>query len=361
MTAPHQLVITKVRSPEHDLPSHVERPTRFEHFHIFDEPPLGEYIREVQAEPAPMETILAVHPEGYLGALESACEQGPAYLDHGDTYVTPDSYQAALNSAGGALAVLEEILDGDARAGFALIRPPGHHTTETQASGFCLLNNIAIVARAALARGLQRLMIVDFDVHHGDGTQAIFEEDPSVLFVSTHQGGIYPGSGSRFETGRLAGEGKTINIPLPAGTGDQGFEQIFAQIITPAADSFRPELLLISAGYDAHWNDPLASLKLSCPGYHGIGTALAEMARKQTQGRMMAVLEGGYNPKQLAHCVSATMHGMLGLAPPEDPFGPAPGEETDIQGLIDEIASIHGLQSTKRDADEDVTFDEISQ
>jgi acetoin utilization deacetylase AcuC-like enzyme len=307
-----------------------------------------------------MQAILAVHPQGYLGALEAACEQGPAYLDHGDTYVTPASYQAALASAGGALTVLDEILEGDDRLGFALIRPPGHHTTETQAGGFCLLNNVAITARAALARGLQRIMIVDFDVHHGNGTQAIFEEDPSVLFISTHQRGIYPGSGSRFETGRMAGEGTTINIPLPAGTGDQGFGQLMDAIIGPAADSFRPELLLVSAGYDAHWNDPLASLKLSGAGYHRIGAGLAEVARKHTQGRIMAVLEGGYNAEQLAQCLSATMHGMLGLTAPEDPFGPAPAGETEIQDLIDEIGSIHGLERPARDSEDDVTFDEIS-
>lgn len=337
------LLLTTVRSPEHDLPGHVERPTRFEHFHLFQGPPLGEYLRAVDPQPPPIDAIRAVHPDSYLAALEAACERGPAYVDHGDTYVTPASYEAAMAAAGGALRALDAVLGGDGGPGFALVRPPGHHATAIQAMGFCLLNNVAVCARAALARGLQRILIVDFDVHHGNGTQAIFEEDPSVLYISTHQRGIYPGTGSRFEVGRMAGEGTTINIPLPPGTGDEGFQRIMDGVIIPAAERFRPELLLVSAGYDAHWNDPLASLGLSCSGYRRMAAGLAGIANRWTEGRLLAVLEGGYNPHQLAQCILATMHGMLGLPAPPDPFGPSPHAEADITDLVYEIAGIHQL------------------
>jgi acetoin utilization deacetylase AcuC-like enzyme len=343
MTDAPALLTTTVPSPAHDLPGHVERPTRFEHFDLFGKPPLGKHLQALTPHPAPMEAILAVHSEGYLQALKAACERGPAYVDHGDTYVTPASYAAALAAAGGALTNLEGVLEGDGTPGFALVRPPGHHATADQAMGFCLLNNVAIAARSALARGLQRIMIVDFDVHHGNGTQAIFEEDPSVLYVSTHQRGIYPGTGSRFEVGRMAGEGKTINIPLPPDTGDEGFHQVMMRVILPAAEAFEPDLLLVSAGFDAHWNDPLASLGLSCGGYHRIAIELAGIARRLTHGRMMAVLEGGYESEQLAHCILATMHGMLGMVAPTDPFGPSPRAEPEISGLIDDIAAMHRL------------------
>jgi acetoin utilization deacetylase AcuC-like enzyme len=343
MTDAPTLLLTIVRSPEHDLPGHVERPTRFDHFDLFQQPPLGEHLKMIDPQPAPLEAVLAVHPQGYLDALEAACRQGPAYIDQGDTYVTPASYPAALAAAGGALAALNAVLDADGTPGFALVRPPGHHATATQAMGFCLLNNVAICARAALAQGLQRILIVDFDVHHGNGTQAIFEEDPSVLYISTHQRGIYPGSGSRFEVGRMAGEGKTINIPLPPGTGDEGFQLIMERVIAPAADRFGPDLLLLSAGYDAHWNDPLASLALSCSGYHQIASGLAQLARRLAKGRVLATLEGGYNPEQLAHCLLATMHGLLDMPAPPDPFGPSPRQEPDIEDLVAEIADIHGL------------------
>ncbi len=279
----------------------------------------------------------------YADALRAAMAQAPGYVDYAPTYITPDSFDCALNAAGGLLAVVDALLDGQAESGFALIRPPGHHATRAQPMGFCLFNNLAIATRHLRSRGARRIFIVDFDVHHGNGTQDIFYDDPHVFFISTHQSGIYPGSGLAGETGSGAGRGATLNVPLPANAGDAAFARILHELIIPAAGRFQPEFILVSAGFDAHWSDPLASLQLTTTGYFDLAHGLLDLAREHCPGRLAFTLEGGYNPRSLADNVAAVLHALAGELQAPDPLGPARRSEPDISRLLGELKAVHRL------------------
>ncbi|MEK7276980.1 MAG: histone deacetylase, partial [Chloroflexota bacterium] len=282
--------------------------------------------RIAEGPPATEAQLASVHDPQYIAVLRQAMSRAPAIIDYAPTYITPHSFDCAAQAAGAALAAVNSAITPipphPHTSSFALIRPPGHHAPPAQAMGFCLFNNIALAARGAQKLGAGQVMIVDFDVHHGNGTQAAFYADPSVLFISTHQSGIYPGTGHAGETGEGGGEGYTINVPLPGGAGDRAFARIMSEIVGPAADRFRPDILLISAGYDAHWRDPLAGLQLSCAGYHALGATLTATAKKHCGGKLVFVLEGGYDLLALAGGVVNTMRGALGL-PAADPLGPA--------------------------------------
>jgi acetoin utilization deacetylase AcuC-like enzyme len=257
--------------------------------------------------------------------------------------VTPDSYACACLAAGGTLAVLDAVLEKQAQTGMAIIRPPGHHAEAARAMGFCLLNNVAVAARRALALGLRRLMIFDFDVHHGNGTQAIFESDPSVLYISIHQEGIYPLTGWPEEMGVGEGLGTTINVPLPAGTGDHGALKVFDRIAAPASIRFQPEMILVSAGFDAHWRDPLAGLQLTTGGYFAIASKLVDLAQTLCGGRLVFSLEGGYDSMVVAEGVMACLAALHGTRPAHDGLGPAPHPEPDISDRILRTIALHGL------------------
>jgi acetoin utilization deacetylase AcuC-like enzyme len=264
-------------------------------------------------------------------------------IDFAPTYVTPDSYDCARQSAGGTLRVLEEVLDGHAACGYAAVRPPGHHATPTRAMGFCLLNNVAIAARAAQRRGCEKVMIVDFDVHHGNGTQEIFEEDPTVLYVSTHQIGIYPGTGRLEELGLGRAQGTNVNLPLPAYAGDDAFAQIAEEFFLPLAVRFQPDILIVSAGYDAHWMDPLASLQLTTIGFHRLARDLMEIARSTCRGRALFVLEGGYDAAVVREGVLASIAAMTGDPLPLDRLGPPPAPQPDVGHVLRAAKVLHGL------------------
>lgn len=338
-----KIAYTIVPSPDHNLPGHPESPDRFQYLHKLSQAPFSEQLILIDPQIAPQSAVTAIHPPAYLKALEQAAARGPGFVDHGDTYVTPASYQAALEAAGGAIAIVSAVAEGRARSGFALVRPPGHHASATRASGFCLMNNIAIATRFAQSLGFHRVMIIDFDVHHGNGTQDLFEQDPSVLYLSTHQSGIYPGTGGVNEAGRGEGTGSVVNIPLPPRAGDQAFAAITERVITPIAERFAPDVLLISAGFDAHWNDPLASLQLTTSGYSELGKALVELAEALCQGRIIYLLEGGYDPQDLYDNIMTIMHTLAGVPPPDDRLGPAPFPETSINDLLANILAIHDL------------------
>jgi acetoin utilization deacetylase AcuC-like enzyme len=329
---------------EHNLPSHPENARRLERvLATLEHEGLLERLRLLEPRPATIEELQRVHTPQLVERVRRTAEGGGGYLDP-DTYVSPRSYDAALMAAGGVVRAVEAVLADEIANGFALVRPPGHHATPTRAMGFCLFNNVAVAARAALAEDeVERVFVVDFDVHHGNGTQDVFAADPAVLYFSTHQYPYYPGSGHWGETGSGTGEGTLLNVPLPAGVGDAGYAQVFAELVWPLAESFRPDLVLVSAGYDAHWKDPLAMMNLSLTGYAWMGQELVRMADELCKGRIVFTLEGGYELDVLAFGVLGALYALLGEKTIADPFGPSPRPERPIDELIARLKEVHGL------------------
>jgi acetoin utilization deacetylase AcuC-like enzyme len=274
-------------------------------------------LLKLEPRAAADEWVDAVHDGRYRERALAACAAGVPYLDSPDVAVSDSSGQVALLAAGGVLAIADAVMDGRAGNGFALVRPPGHHAERGLALGFCLFNNVAIGARYLQRRhGLERILILDWDVHHGNGTQHLFEADPSVFYVSLHQYPHYPGTGSRSETGSGAGRGATLNCPMSAGSGDADYEQAFVAAILPAVESFRPDAVLLSAGFDAHCRDPLGAIELST-GFYGWMTERAlEIADRHAGGRLISVLEGGYDLAALAD--SVTLHVSTLAGAPRD-------------------------------------------
>jgi acetoin utilization deacetylase AcuC-like enzyme len=338
---------TVAASPEHDDASHPENARRMESIlEALQASPVLPRLTHLAAPTATVEQVAGVHDRRYVDALRAVMDRAPGYIDPAPTYITRDTFDCALSAAGAALAAVAVAAGQTGRPtgpAFALVRPPGHHATPTQAMGFCLFNNIAVATHQALERGLSRVMIVDFDVHHGNGTQECFYDSEAVLFVSTHQQGIYPGTGRIDETGQAAGRGHTINVPLPPGAGDGAFEAIFAQVIRPAAARFAPEMLLVSSGFDAHWADPLASLGLSTTGYFNLARSLVGLAEDLCQGRIAFVLEGGYDGQALADSVIAVFHALLGDEYAPDLLGPAQRAEPDIAPILERVKALHHL------------------
>jgi len=269
-------------------------------------------LTRIEPRMAEDEWITKVHTAAYLASLKQhAPTNGRVPLDP-DTSMSPGSLTAAYLAAGGALAAVDAMMAKQVEHVFCAVRPPGHHAEANRAMGFCLLNNVAIAARYVQKKhGLSRVLIVDWDVHHGNGTQHSFEDDPSVLFFSTHQFPHYPGTGRESERGRGAGEGYTINVPMEAGEGDDEYRAVFLKVLVPAAERFKPELVIISAGFDAHKDDPLASMGLTEAGYAELTGIVAGIARTYAQGRILSSLEGGYNLTALAASVDAHVRGLL--------------------------------------------------
>ena len=260
----------------------------------------------------------AVHPESYVASIERVCATGGGFLD-ADTVVSPHSFEAALHAAGGAVRMVDLLLEGKAPRAFSAHRPPGHHAETSQAMGFCLFNNIAVAAQYALdRRGLERVMIVDWDVHHGNGTNDIFHATDRVLFVSIHQSPLYPGTGPASDVGSGEGRGFTVNLPVPPGAGDRLFCSFVDQVVDPLARSFSPQLILISAGYDAHRDDPLAECELTEDGY----AAMTRSIRRTCEALGVpvgCVLEGGYALGALARSVAATLAALSEPLPAPEP------------------------------------------
>ena len=274
----------------------------------------GTAARLVRIEPrqAEAEWVTQVHTPGYVAALKQAAPAtGGVSLDP-DTSMSPGSLTAAYLAAGGALAAVDAIMEGQVNHVFCAVRPPGHHAEAGRAMGFCLLNNVAIAARYIQKKyRLTRVLIVDWDVHHGNGTQHSFEDDPAVLFFSTHQYPHYPGTGRGTERGKGAGEGFTINVPMEAGEGDDEYRAVFQKVLVAAADDFKPEFVVISAGFDAHKDDPLASMGLTEAGYAELTEIVAGIAKRYANGRILSSLEGGYNLTALAASVEAHVKALL--------------------------------------------------
>jgi acetoin utilization deacetylase AcuC-like enzyme len=286
--------------------------------------------------------ILRVHRAELLKSVEAAVRRAPAHLDP-DTFVSPESDAVARLAAGSTIDLALRVASSQGVAGFGAVRPPGHHAESGRAMGFCLFNNVAIAARALQQeQGIGKLMILDWDVHHGNGTQHSFEDAPSILYVSTHQFPFYPGTGDFGEAGTGAGQGATVNIPLPAGSGDLEYMGAFQRIVVPVTQQFRPEMILVSCGFDAHDDDPLASMRVSRQGYLEMTRIVRKLAEDLCGGRLCFVLEGGYSPIGLREGTLAVLEGLREDPPrppspaPEMPAGSA------LRSVVDQVHRVHG-------------------
>ena len=268
--------------------------------------------REIAPRLATDEEILRCHAPDYLRIVNEDVTEGLHRLSTGDTPISPRSLEIARLAAGGLLAAVDEVLAGRVRNAFAVVRPPGHHATPKKGMGFCLFNNVAIAARHAQKKhGVGRVLIADWDVHHGNGTQDIFYEDGSVLFFDTHQHPLYPGTGAATETGKAAGAGLTINCPFPAGAGRKEIVGAFREKLVPAAEAFRPDLVLVSAGFDSRIDDPLGGFTLTDDDFAELTGIVKEIAAKHCGGRLISTLEGGYNLNGLASAAASHTRALM--------------------------------------------------
>jgi acetoin utilization deacetylase AcuC-like enzyme len=335
-------IVTTPRHAAHDDPEHVEQAARLDAINAaLDASGLRPDLLELTAQPASLAQILAVHVPHVVDTIRRATARGGGWLDQ-DTYTCAGSLDAALLAAGAAVQAVEAVVTGGVSNAFALVRPPGHHATPFQSMGFCLFNNIAVAAHHALgALGVERLAIVDYDVHHGNGTQECFYDDGQVLFCSTHAAPLYPETGAVMEYGLESGYGTTLNLPLPHGTGDTGIGYLYDEIVLPALCEFEPQLILVSAGYDGHWADPLGTLNFSVAGYAALTQRLVTLARNICGGRIVLVLEGGYDRAALCACVIAALRVLLGRESGADPLGSAGQPEPDLAALIGYVRRRH--------------------
>ncbi len=295
----------------HTDPGHPERKERLDHIiEKLNEEDVREKHVMIEPEKATIEDIALIHDRTYIESIKKACESNARSLDM-DTYIVPESYEVALRSAGGALRALDEIMEGEHRKAFSIGRPPGHHAERDRAMGFCLFNNIAIAAQAAIERyGMRRIAIIDWDVHHGNGTQNSFEEDERILFFSVHQSPAYPGTGSIREAGRERGEGYTINVPLPGGCGDDDYRYVFDEILVPVLKEYSPQIIMVSAGQDAYHRDMLAGMNLTLQSYFDMASTIRALAAEFSDNRILACMEGGYHLEGQANAVISALNGF---------------------------------------------------
>lgn len=289
-------------------------------------------VEFVTPKAATIDQVAAIHGRRYIDQVRAICEHGGGHLDM-DTVLSRDSYDAALMAAGGAIAAVDAVMD-DFESAFALVRPPGHHAMPNRGMGFCIFNNVAIAAKHAQARGLKKVLIVDWDVHHGNGTNAIFYSDSSVAYFSVHQFPHYPGTGRANEVGEGGAEGTKVNVPLPAGTGDEGYLAAFREILRPTALEFGPDIVLVSAGQDPHKDDPLGGMRLTSRGFGAIAGLVKEIADACCRGRLAATLEGGYNLEGQAEAIVAELRAFQGDVPE------VRGTDSAVAARIDEVRKI---------------------
>ncbi len=304
-------LLTDATMDHHASFGHPERPERRDAVAAGVRDGAGGPLHEPDFEPIGATDLARVHPSEHLDVLAAMEARGGGWVDP-DTYVAADSLSAARLAAGATLRGALAVANGEAEVAFAAVRPPGHHASATRAGGFCLVNNVAVAAEALRAAGLaRRVAILDWDVHHGDGTQAIFEAEPDVAYASTHQWHLYPGTGDRRELGRGAAEGTMHNVPLRPGAGDTEFVAAWRDELVPALEAFRPQALLVSAGYDAHAADPLAHLEVTEAGYEAVARLVGALSRRLELPGVALALEGGYDLDALRASAAATVRGLL--------------------------------------------------
>ncbi|HET9589364.1 MAG TPA: histone deacetylase [Anaerolineales bacterium] len=332
-------VYAYVPSPNHVYPEHPERPARLDVL----EPRLKSFDAElIESEAATPEEIAYVHHPGLVATLERVCrEQAPGIIDYAPTYVTRSSFEDARLAAGGAITCARAVMNGDARNAFAIVRPPGHHAEPERAMGFCVFNNVAVAARDALARGMERIAVIDYDAHHGNGTQAAFLNDERVAFLSAHQWGIYPGTGWIEDAPHA--KKRIVNVPLPAGAGDRAYEQVADEIFVPFVESFEPQMIFVSVGFDAHWSDPITMLGLSTAGYLMLAQRAVKLAEEHCGGRIIFVLEGGYNPMNVANGSTSVFDALTGSHLSGTVNDPNPHKEPDCEARIQEVRNWHSF------------------
>jgi acetoin utilization deacetylase AcuC-like enzyme len=303
---------------------------------------LTAHIRQPAPRATGLDVIERVHDPVYVERLKSMASRGGGMLT-ADTMVTAGSYQAAVAAAGCTVQAVDAVMAGEVRSAFALVRPPGHHASSGRGMGFCLLNNIAVAARHAIvAHRLERVIIVDFDAHHGNGTQDVFYSTSQALYFSSHLYPFFPGTGSMYDVGSGPGKGFTVNVPVPAETGDTGFRRIYEEILVPLARRYCPQLVLVSAGYDIHWADPIADLGASVSGIAHVVSIVKALADELCLGRLVLTLEGGYHPRALAGATIATLRVLAGMTV-ADPLGPYAGNDVDVTPIVTRVKHLHAL------------------
>lgn len=329
---------------EHDLPGHPESSERL--IVIIRElkrQKLLERMYRLHSCEVNLDDLLLCHSPEHISVIkgETGVLNGPIGPD---AFINPSSWKCASQAAGSMVKLSSKVATGEILNGFAFVRPPGHHALKNSAMGFCLFNNVAIAAKSLLRNKLaKKVAIVDFDVHHGNGTQAMTQDDPDILFISSHQYPFYPGTGSKHETGVGKGKGTVINIPLPYHAGDKAAQLVYSEIVLPALCRFQPDIILVSAGYDAHWKDPLAQLLFSASTFTWLSQKLVAISEELCQGKIVFALEGGYHLQAMAESAANSIKALLGKTDFIDNVGESPYPESDMGGLIEELKKLHSL------------------
>lgn len=331
----------------HDTLTHIESISRVEScLRLLEDSGVAELLARPQCRDATDEELARVHTMKHIANMKRVGDRGPTMVGL-DTIANFGTYPAAVRAAGAVVGATEAVVQGEFERAFCLTRPPGHHAVATNAMGFCFFNQVAVAAaHARAALGIERLAIVDIDIHHGNGTQDSFYADPTVLYTSTHQFPYYPGTGHWREAGDGEGRGFTLNLSLPEGCGDIEYTQAFERAILPKLYDYRPQLILVSAGYDAHHADPIdgAGMRLSCAGYASLIGHLRTASDELCNGRIVVVLEGGYDLTALPWSVRNSIETLLAEPITPDPIGPAPDAPSpDIEPLLEAVRDLHGI------------------